>query len=248
LAVRFLEARPFVARREADRRRVKYIVRRTRRAVLLVVVGCVPALSSCEASYPLEPTFCDDWCRALLRTECDQEPENCVRDCEMSRASETCRSLERELFQCYSGASDDDFVCTGEGFGSTNQPKVEVCRAERDALLFCEFPTAELCVDACRDLEAAFGDTDGPEAGACPPLGPVCETFCVDVSAALRREVNAAGGAPGFGTAASEAVVGCVVDRAASCYEAAAASGGEGGAPEASEWGDVLESCVGELN
>jgi hypothetical protein len=198
----------------------------------------------------------------LLRTACDQEPENCVRDCELSRAGEACRGAEGHVLECYASARDEDFVCSGEGFGATNRPKVEVCRDERDALLLCEFPLAAPCIDACRELESEFADA-GAAPGDCPPLGVACETFCIDLAAFLRQLDEQAANALGVGGAATFGVGGtgalavfeCVVDRAESCYRGTGGAGsageggagGAGGAASLGDWGNVFSACQDDL-
>lgn len=143
------------------------------------------SLSSCESEYPLEPTFCDDWCRATLRGGCDEEPENCVRACEQTKASEPCFELQRDLLQCYEHAPDEAFLCV-DGFGGDTRVRPETCQGQRDRLFECEAPGIGLCLDACRAIQAqqlsAGIDETNPEPAsddvACPTLNVPCESVC----------------------------------------------------------------------
>ncbi|MET0410755.1 MAG: hypothetical protein ABW217_05645, partial [Polyangiaceae bacterium] len=97
-------------------------------------------LAQCDYSaYPIEPTFCDDWCYTLRRVACDQEPENCVRACEADREPR-CASEHEVLRACYAAEPVESFVCVGQGFGADIRPRQGVCQPERDALIACAAP------------------------------------------------------------------------------------------------------------
>lgn len=158
-------------------------------------------LSSCESEYPLEPTFCDDWCRATLRAGCDEEPENCVRACEQTKASEPCFDLQRELLQCYEDASDDAFLCV-DGFGGDTRVRPETCQGQRDRLFECEAPGIGLCLDACRAIQgqqlSAGVDETNPEPASddivCPTLNVPCESVCFNfITAGVLDDLDLAG-------------------------------------------------------
>ncbi len=156
-------------------------------------------LSACSNSYPIEPTFCDEFCRVTLRAGCDQEPENCVRECETGKVRKSCQLRHQALLECYQRAPDDAFVCVGSGFGSSIRVRDGVCRSERDELLTCERPEVSECLELCRplqnDLERAAsvqlmlpGQSSATSAvgdaglNACPLLLESCETLCWNLS------------------------------------------------------------------
>ena len=122
------------------------------------------AAPSCDYnSYPLEPTFCDDWCRATLRA-----------DCERGFSLDRCESELRALTNCYSQASADGFTCSPVG---TSVAKPQTCEAERDTWLACEAPDVHECVKFCRPIREQGVEFLGEE---CPELLPVpgCEDLC----------------------------------------------------------------------
>lgn len=152
------------------------------------------AVTGCDYSgYPLEATFCDDWCRVLRRTGCEQEPENCIRDCEGSLPSERCLALQSSLLDCYESMPADRFECVGQGFQSTVRPRPEICTEQRQALIRCEVPRVMECVDACAALAPSAPSMGGVvDAGAAPslecPQPPFpCERLCWELDARFGR-------------------------------------------------------------
>jgi hypothetical protein len=154
------------------------------RQMLLVAVGAVAAWGThCDyTDYPLKPTFCDEWCRVLLRSNCDQEPENCVRNCERSLAPQECTELEGTLLQCYQAVPASEFVCSGQGFQQIARPEERVCQSERDSLIDCAYPEVKLCLDVCRALESSYADAEpfdsGPAGRVCPSSDIPCDSIC----------------------------------------------------------------------
>ena len=131
---------------------------------------------SCDYnSYPLDPTFCDDWCRATLRADCeDDRPEACVGRCEHGFSFARCSSELRELEGCYKSASDDEFLCSPVG---TSIPRPDTCSEARDAWLACEAPEVRACVEFCRPIYEPGVEHLKRE---CPELVPdlTCEDLC----------------------------------------------------------------------
>ena len=207
-----------------------------RAARLLAAAGaayvCVTACA--YSDYSIEATFCDDWCRVLRRTGCEQEPENCIRDCEGSLPSPRCRDYQAALLECYESTPADRFACVGQGFQSTVRPQPEICTEQRHALIGCEAPRVLACIDACSALDtssAVAGDAGAPSlADRCPGPPFPCERLC--------WELDARGAA--FGGANDEAdlaalgepAIRCALARADEC-RAAQGSLGEPPAPAA---------------
>jgi hypothetical protein len=160
---------------------------------LFLALVAAPALRCDYTEYPIEATFCDDWCRMLRRTGCEQEPENCIRDCESSRASDRCFELQSSLLACYESTPGDRFQCVGQGFQSTVRPTPEICTEERQALIRCEVPRVMECVDACEELDASDPSRAGPDAGVpaissgCPEPPFPCERLCWELDARFGR-------------------------------------------------------------
>lgn len=159
-------------------------------AVLLV---CLIPVLGCEGEYVLEPTFCDDWCRVARADGCENQPDECVKDCELTRASDDCFALQRDLFECYEDEDRSTFVCLGQGFGAETRIRDEACQAERDALFECEAPGIGTCLSLCRDIqedqlqsivEPMARPMERPvamqDAGAeqCPLIDQPCESLC----------------------------------------------------------------------
>src|SRR5262245_1271898 len=103
------------------------------------------SLSACEAGYPSTPTACDDYCLAEKRANCDEDqPADCVRDCELELGRGTCRAALQALSACYAKREDSDFFC------EDGQSQVrDVCLAERRALDECLLPGSGSCFDEC---------------------------------------------------------------------------------------------------
>jgi hypothetical protein len=81
---------------------------------MLAVLGLAGA---CQNGYPLEPTPCDDFCRATQRKSCDDnDPAWCVADCEEQGIVQLdrpgCRELWNALLACYAAQPDEE-ACYG---------------------------------------------------------------------------------------------------------------------------------------
>jgi hypothetical protein len=152
------------------------------RQVLLKGFWLVSAVGApgCANEYPIPPTFCDDFCRATLRPGCDTEPENCVRECQLQPIGAACEAHQQALLRCYQSADDDAFECSG--FGGT-RVKGGVCETARDALLICELPQMEPCLEVCRPYQATLDErvlspVDAGVTERCPLLHQSCEGIC----------------------------------------------------------------------
>jgi hypothetical protein len=151
---------------------------RLARGVAALALGSI-LVTACEYDeYPVEASFCDDWCHTLRRTSCDQEPENCVRDCERALPSAACFELQVTLLDCYRGTPAAQLVCVDSGFQGEIRPRPEICTPERDALIECEAPRIQACIDACRELDAADPVVAGPPEAHCPVSPMPCERLC----------------------------------------------------------------------
>jgi hypothetical protein len=174
---------------------VGLVSRAAARVLAALALGHV-SFTGCDYNqYPAEATFCDEWCRVLRRTGCDQEPENCVRDCESARPSDVCTGFEASLLECYQSAPADRFECAGQGFQSTVRPLPEICTEQRHALIRCEVPRVMQCVDACIALDVSASLQAPPDAGAglpgaallCPEPPFPCERLCWELDARFGR-------------------------------------------------------------
>jgi hypothetical protein len=240
---------------------------------LLLAVGSAAAWATdCDhGAYPVEPTFCDEWCRVLLRSGCDQEPENCVRTCEQSSAPRACHGLELELLRCYAATSPSEFVCSRQGFQEIARPEERVCQSERDSLIECAYPEVKLCLDVCRAVEVAYVadaaiDASPPGGRTCPSHDIPCDSICwVARGELFESRPDARRQAPdvddGDGSAISDAgsalgeiadkLIACAIGRAQACRSetprdagSATDSGFRGGN---ANWSSVLLDCAEEL-
>lgn len=145
--------------------------------------------TACEGEYTAAPTFCDDWCAALRHpADCARGPAACVRDCELTKASEDCFPLQEQLLGCYQDLEPDAFSCAPPGSQSSWADRLRVektaCRAERDALFVCEAPGFDQCLALCRGYQAILTEGavgSGPvstESDECLLLIQPCETVC----------------------------------------------------------------------
>jgi hypothetical protein len=223
------------------------------------------AVTGCDYAneYPIEATFCDDWCRVLRRSGCEQEPENCVRDCESALPSDRCLGLQSSLLDCYESIPADRFECVGQGFQSTVRPTPEICTEQRHDLIRCEVPRVMACVDACLTLDAT--DPAGPgsinegssrdagvAAGVCPEPPFPCERLCWELDAQFGR------GRPTTLTAVDTsddtdlAAIGapyirCAQQRAAECRAAGGSdiAGDSASDSLATSWTGLFLECAG---
>ena len=183
----------------AERSNHPHVARRSfgaQRSLVALAAGYL-AFTGCDyTEYPIEATFCDDWCRVLRRTGCEQEPENCIRDCESSRASDRCLALQSSLLDCYESAPADRFECVGQGFQTTVRPRPEICTEQRQELIRCEVPRVMECIDVCQALDASdpsrAADAGAPSTSAstvsdCPEPPFPCERMCWELDARFGR-------------------------------------------------------------
>jgi hypothetical protein len=219
------------------------------------------AVTACDYSeYPIEATFCDDWCRMVRRTGCEQEPENCVRDCESALPSDRCFEFQSALLDCYESTPADRFECVGQGFQSTVRPTADICTAPRHDLIRCEVPLVMECVEACLAIDASVSD-GAPASGTssmfetpvppCPEPPFPCERLCWELDARFGR------GRPTTLTsidttdttdlaAIGEPLVRCAAARAEECRVAAAAAVDSAAAlPEPISWTSAFLECAG---
>jgi hypothetical protein len=233
-------------------------------AVYLAVTGCD------YSDYPIDATFCDDWCRVMRRTGCEQEPENCIRDCESAKASDRCLGLQSSLLACYESAAADRFECVGQGFQSTVRPRPEICTEQRHELIRCEVPRVMECVEVCIEIaatepavaviEAGTAPLDEGTAAPCPQPPFPCERLCWELDARFGRgrpttlssidtsdDTNLSSiGAP---------LIRCAQARAAECRAALVASPTEGTPPDSPDaegtpalgvsWTSAFLECAG---
>jgi len=216
------------------------------RPLVLAGVSAIAASGThCDyTDYPLEPTFCDNWCRVLFRSNCEQEPENCVRLCEQSAASQSCKEREATLLSCYEATPPSEFVCSGQGFQQIVRPEEWVCQPERDALIECAYPEVKVCLDVCRAAEASHADaaTDAEPLPPrrCPSRDIPCDSLCWAAQRELER-FRADGGAADAGLRdLAGAVMACATRRANECREGV----GDGGPMN---WTSTLLACAEEL-
>ncbi len=174
----------------------------------LAVAGILLGMPSCSPEYSLAPTFCDDWCLATLLPGCENEPNECVSDCELTKATDDCFALQEELLSCYEGQTREAFVCAGSDFSAETRVVGGICEAERDALFECEAPGIGACLSFCRQTQAeqldnvsdsAPGlmpsekspDDDSPQ--ECPIIDQPCEQLCWTVFSFTSQGLVAAG-------------------------------------------------------
>jgi hypothetical protein len=222
---------------------------------VLLCAGLAPLAVHCNVDdYPLEPTFCDEWCRVIRRVPCDEEPENCVRTCERSRGPEACQHDYRVLLRCYSATPATEFSCSDEGFNEVARPKQEICQRERDTLIECAYPNVRQCVDVCRSLELGLVEDAGAASSRvrCPSQDIPCDSLCWYAAREISAASRDAGGADASPREIFEqvatALISCAIERADACRAVA-----RGDALDASSdivpanWSSVLLRCAGQL-
>jgi hypothetical protein len=226
----------------------------TRAARVLAALGAgYLSVTACAYSdYPIEATLCDDWCRVLRRTGCEQEPENCIRDCEASLPSERCRPHQVTLLGCYESTPAARFECVGQGFQSSVRPLPQICTEQRHALIRCEVPRVMTCIEACIALDtSAQGGTEGAlvasdagvsaSAGPCPEPPFPCERLCWELDARRADPMSSGASSQDELTALGEPYIRCALERAAAC---------RAGSPEAAmalpvSWTRLFLECAG---
>jgi hypothetical protein len=207
-------------------------------------VGSVVVTACDYDEYPIEASFCDDWCQTLRRTSCDQEPENCVRDCERALPSAACLSHQATLLDCYRSTPSDQLVCVDQGFQGQIRPMPEICRPERDALVACAAPRVLSCIELCRELDAAdpVVASDSTAEAPCPVSPLPCERLCWTLDAIVSGEApQGPDASPIDARALGAPLITCAHEGARRCWETAAL-------PDAAlarvSWTDVLLECA----
>lgn len=158
-------------------------------SALRLAITLSTGLSGCESEYSAEPTFCDEWCAALRHpSDCAEAPASCVRDCELTKASDDCFVHQEQLLTCYQELEPDAFSCAppgaGSAFGDRQRVEKQACRAQRDTLFECEAPGFGECLGLCRGYQtlltqgAVGQDVQIVPADDCPLLTQPCETIC----------------------------------------------------------------------
>lgn len=173
---------PWLPTYQGSRGRQRTIV-----GVLLIWSLALGLLVGCQNDYPVEPTFCDDWCLALEGTACSDEPAVCVRRCEEGLATGDCALAQRDLLGCYQHSDKAIFTC------SDGEQRVRdgFCQNERDALYECSQPGIGECLSSCRVLQTTLSEgptdasTDRPDV-ACQVRGQSCEKICWALVSAAR--------------------------------------------------------------
>lgn len=179
-----------------------------------------------------------------MRPGCDQEPENCVRNCERSIAPAECFDLQEALLECYRATPPSEFTCSEQGFQTSARPDESVCPAERDLLIECAYPDVLACLNVCRDVEAQnasdAGDagTTGPSGNTCPAHDIPCDSICWAGRQYLAESNVDAGSVSELATL----VIGCAVERADACRA------GTGAEAEDANWASVLGDCIDALD
>jgi hypothetical protein len=144
---------------------------RWQRAGSLALGGFALTLSACVSGYPLSATVCDDYCRATQRADCDDdEPADCVRDCEQARGASACDAPLAKLSRCYQQSDPGAFACVDDHtrFGP-------LCATERRELDECRLPGSGACFDECvRQAQSCEGELDACERG-CKRASDTCQ-------------------------------------------------------------------------
>lgn len=168
---------------------------------LVLGVTSVGAATHCSNEYPIAPTFCDEFCHATLRSGCDTEPDNCVRECELQAVGPACEPKQQALLRCYQRADEQAFECS-----RFSSPRVKggVCQTERDAMLTCELPPMQQCLAVCRPYQALLDErvqspVDAGVTQSCALLRQSCEGICwnlLSIGSLNARDLDGAAPAP----------------------------------------------------
>jgi hypothetical protein len=191
---------------------------RAARVLAALGAGYVCITACAYSDYAIEATFCDDWCRVLRRTGCEQEPENCIRDCEGSLPSPRCRAHQAALLECYESTPADRFACVGQGFQSTVRPQPEICTEQRHTLIGCEAPRVLDCIQACSAIDTSAASSDAgvqPLDDRCPGPPFPCERLCWELDA--RGAAFGATSGDADLAALGEPAIRCALARANEC-------------------------------
>ena len=146
----------------------RWIVLALARTGALLLPGV--AAASCGSDYPLAPTPCDDWCRATLRADCENDfPDECVASCLVNDAPvllPICASEWDALQACYERGQAEDFFCEPSGH---SRPFPNMCGEARTNFAICESEARSIasCVQFC---EMAADAVIGLEGDACRTL------------------------------------------------------------------------------
>jgi hypothetical protein len=226
---------------------------RAAHALLALAAGYVGVTACDYTDYPIQATFCDDWCRVMRRTGCEQEPENCIRDCQGSLPSQRCQPLQSSLLDCYQNTPADRFECVGQGFQSTVRPRPEICTEQRQSLIRCEVPRVMECVEACAELDASdpsrspdAGASPGASAGMCPQPPFPCERLCWELDARFGRgEATNLDMTIDRNDDTDLASLGAPLIRCAQARAAECRSGASPAPPEGVSWTALFLECAG---
>ena len=90
---------------------------------------------SCQDSYPISATACDEWCEASQALECgNYDPAACVAGCELAHYdSPACRAQLRPAISCLRTKTPTELACTTWNFNPQDEP----CFSEVSALVSC---------------------------------------------------------------------------------------------------------------
>ena len=75
-------------------------------------------LGGCQDGYPIAPSHCDRFCHAIERSDCGQDPVNCVLACEQEQtvAPAGCEAEIDALLVCVDALPTDQLPCSPNSF------------------------------------------------------------------------------------------------------------------------------------
>lgn len=146
-----------------------------------LAITSIAALASCDyGAYPLPPTYCDDYCRATERADCEKdEPHRCVVRCELQTRSDRCARQHNALLECLEEAPDWAFYCDYLG---ESRPLEAQCLAQRQATEDCEFPAVVACTRLCSDYAGQCAENLAQSVDLDQSIGESCQGLCVRLS------------------------------------------------------------------
>jgi hypothetical protein len=125
------------------------------------------------SEYPLPPTDCDDWCFATQHGCEDDDPADCVRECEEERATREARACDAPfhvLTACYRENPSAAFACRG----NVTRP-IAGCQDQRRDFVACMAPGGRLCFEQCQRKATVCGSDALECEDGCLGLDPACE-------------------------------------------------------------------------